>query len=341
MAQLNRTDIIAFTALSLDANQHQGLPYGIPPWWCYSIAEVSMFTLFFMCLVHASGKGLRDVMYLTGGLVFGILLEYLEVMLGNYRYGTFALMIGNAPFQVPLCIGAGWGIIMYTARLYTDHIQLPLLGAAAADTLIALCIDISMDVVAYRTHMWHWDWTPMQLNPLTAQWFGIPFGNFVGWQVVVFSYSSLSRYFENRICKRGSWSCSYVWIALISVCCSITVLFFSTGAFHWLSKHVRFLSVHRFIGITLMLFALVVNSWQKRLVPQTSLPKITMWVPGWFHLYFLSCFFVLGFYRENIWMTVAAIANGLTGCVFHLHLRKLTKNVEGLVDHPLPDKKEI
>jgi uncharacterized membrane protein len=108
------------------------------------------------------------------------------------------IMLGNAPLDIPLCIGLGWGAIMYTARLFTDCYQLPLWSVAALDTLLTISIDLSMDTVAYCLHMWHWNWTTSGLDPLTADWFGIPYGNF-GWLLVVFFYSSISRLLEKKL----------------------------------------------------------------------------------------------------------------------------------------------
>ncbi len=66
----------------------------------------------------------------------------------SYTYGHFHIMIGSSPHDLPLWVGAAWGIIMYTARLFSDYLGLPLLAAAALDTLLALNIDVSIDVVS-------------------------------------------------------------------------------------------------------------------------------------------------------------------------------------------------
>jgi|GEM_PF-5825848 len=136
-----------------------GIPYGVAPWWCFPLNEVCMYALMAVCFVHAVKSGKRTVAYLLGGLVFGLILEYLEVLSGSYTYGRFFIMLGRAPVEIPLCIGCGWAIILYSARLFSDAYKLPLLAAAALDTLLALNIDLSMDVVAYRLHMWHWYWS--------------------------------------------------------------------------------------------------------------------------------------------------------------------------------------
>ncbi len=182
---------------------YPGIPYGIAPAWCFPVCEWSLFVLLALCIVHASRRHREGVPYIVGGFLFGVLLEYMEVASHSYVYGRFTVMVGHAPLDVPLCIGAGWGIILYTSRLFSDSFSLPLLSAAALDTLLALNIDLSMDVVAYRLHMWHWFWKDTNLA-LTSQWFGIPYGNFNGWVTVVFCYSAFSRLFERLLLRRGS-----------------------------------------------------------------------------------------------------------------------------------------
>ena len=180
------------------------IPYPQAPVYCFPVMEICMYILFLLCLVHALKQGIRNVSYLLGGLLFGLILEYVNVISNmGYTYGKFIVMFGRAPFDIPLCVGIGWSIIMYTARLYSDSRNLPLWSSAAMDTLLAISIDLSMDTVAYRLHMWNWNWSGTGFNPLTADWFGVPFGNFFGWLMVVFFYSSISRLLERRFSRDG------------------------------------------------------------------------------------------------------------------------------------------
>src|SRR5580704_11498549 len=104
-----------------------GIPYGFAPAWCFPFVEGSVYVLFALCIVHAVRRG--GLIYLLGGFVFGVLLEYFEVVTDSYTYGHFHIMFGSAPHDLPVWIGAAWGIIMYTARLFSDYLHLPLLGA--------------------------------------------------------------------------------------------------------------------------------------------------------------------------------------------------------------------
>jgi Carotenoid biosynthesis protein len=298
-----------------------GIPYGPAPHWSFPAVELSIFLMFALCFVHAwRSSRHRAVPYLLGGFAFGLILEYLEVLSHSYTYGRFWLMLGHAPLDIPICIGAGWGIILYTSRLFSDALRLPMLGAAALDTLLALNIDLSMDVVAYRTHMWHWYWNFPSQNPLTAQWFGIPYGNFVGWITVVFCYSLFSRLFERLLARRpDAGIIRFTAIALLALIASQAVLLFTESfAFGWMSRTLHITSGKRLILFVVILLVLAIAGWRKRARPAFPIPAIATWVPCWFHAFFLTCFFGLGFYRENHWMTAIACANVAAGILIHL-----------------------
>src|SRR5664279_4765798 len=203
------------------------IPYPQAPAYCFPVMEICMYILFMLCLAHALKQGIRHVSYLLGGLLFGLILEYVNVISNmGYTYGKFIVMFGHAPFDIPLCVGIGWSIIMYTARLYSDSRKLPLWSSAALDTLLAISIDLSMYTVAYRLHMWNWNWSGTGLNPLTADWFGVPFGNFFGWLMVVFFYSSISRLLERRFSRGGQTkSIKFSLVPILAVLLSQVLLY--------------------------------------------------------------------------------------------------------------------
>ena len=311
------------------------IPYGAAPGWSFACAEWTMLLLLLLCGVDAVRRQRRGGLeYLLGGFLFGLLLEYMEVQSGSYTYGRFGWMLGRAPLAIPVCIGAGWGIILYTSRLFSDALKLPLVAAAALDTLLALNIDLSMDAVAYRMHMWHWYWAGTGLNPLKAQWFGVPYGNFVGWATVIFCYSAFSRLWERKLAPNGSadvvasepgavpergFHGRFVAVALLALVCSQAVLF-SLEAWVWafLRDHLGLSSGRRLLLIFAAMFMLTGLGWRKRAGVLGRVPVLAVWVPCWFHFYFLFCFVWFHFFRENAWMCAAAAANLAAGIVIHL-----------------------
>jgi len=296
-----------------------GIPYGTAPAWCLPVFEASMFGLLALCHGHAYRRHREALPYIVGGFGFGVLLEYMEVVSHSYIYGHFFLMVGSPPLNIPLCIGAGWGIILYTARLFSDALRLPLLAAAAFDALLALNIDLSMDVVAYRLHMWHWFWKDTSLS-LTSQWFGIPYGNFNGWITVVFCYSAFSRVFERFMARSHPGNITRrSFVAILALVCSLATLFGTENYLYpFLIQYLGMTSGIRLSLIVIALLLILAIGWRKRSVPMTFLPPIALWVPCWFHLFFAFCFFALGFYRESRWMMFTAMVNILIGFAIHI-----------------------
>lgn len=296
------------------------LPYGEAPVWCFPAFEFSMYLLFALCLLHAVKKDIGKLSYLIGGLLFGLLLEYVNVNADmGYVYGGFAVMFGKAPLNIPLCVGVGWGIIIYTARLFTDGLRLPLWASVCLDALLALSIDASMDAVAYRLHMWTWNWQDSGLNSLTAEWFGIPYGNFSGWLYVVFYYSLFNRLLERWLTGNGkAVGIKQAVIPLLSVLLSqagLWVTMVNIGGFlrqHGVTDGIRLLCT------LLLLGAVVAINWRKRRTGFSSPPAVAWLVPLWFHFYFFAGLFTGGFYKETIWLLVAGTVSLLLGVGLHV-----------------------
>lgn len=305
-----------------------GLPYPAAPAWVFPLTEVSVYLLLALCLWHAWKRGPRAVAYLIGGLTFGILLEYFEVASDSYTYGQFWVMIGRAPHDLPLWVGCAWGVILYTARLYSDALGLPRLAAASFDTLLALNIDLGIDVVAYRLHMWHWDWTPPR-NPLTSQWFGIPYGNFIGWITVVFCYSLFSRSFERWLYKRDDANSSRAAIvAAMAIFSSLAALIGSELLLYpVLTRFLGLTSGRRLLLEIALLVVFTVTGWRKRQSHGAIPHLLALWVPCWFHAQFAIFFVVFGFYRENPWLTAATCVNLAIGFALHTNWHGLRSDV--------------
>jgi uncharacterized membrane protein len=298
-----------------------GIPYTQAPYYCFPAAEICMYILFILCFVHAVKQGVRYISYLLGGLLFGVILEYVNVNSNmGYTYGKFMVMFGHPPLDIPLCIGIGWSIIMYTARIFSDSLRLPLWPSAALDALVAINIDLSMDTVAYRLHMWHWNWMGSGLNPLAADWFGVPFGNFFGWLMVVFFYSSISRIMERAFLHQmKARTLKFAVVPLISVLLSQVFLFTMLKYIDvFLHDQFGITSLHRFITFLIALIGITVWGIRRRKAGDASLPVISWLVPLWFHLFFFTWLFIGGFYRENVWLAVAATLNVLLGVGIHI-----------------------
>jgi len=163
----------------------------------YLAIEIAVYILAALTLRHAGKIGPRRVGEFMAALLYGILLEKLTMWQAqNYGYGRFAIMVGS----VPLAIGVGWGLILYSAMATSDYLQLPSPVRPLLDALLALHIDLNMDPVANRIGMWIYE--------PGGSWFGVPYGNFFGWLAAVISFSACMRYLRQHTpwrVSRGRW----------------------------------------------------------------------------------------------------------------------------------------
>lgn len=243
--------------------------------------ELLMLVLLGLCAHHAwQAGGPSRLWQLLAGVIFGLLLEWATIQqLHAYQYGQFALMLG----EVPVGIGIGWGVIIYSARLFSDATSLPVWARPVLDALIALNIDLSMDAIAIRLGMWDWG------RGLTYNYFGVPYANFWAWFWVVFSFSAGIRLLARPNNRAGRWlgPAGAVLIGVIGVLTTnraITSLV--PGAWR--------LPV---IALTLGSALLVVLVLRPRLHTRPT-PALVFWVPFGFHVYFISAGLLSGVIRQ-------------------------------------------
>src|ERR1700750_1554185 len=125
---------------------YYGMPYGAAPAFCFPLTEVCVYILLIICIWHSLRHNGKYLGFMLGGIVFGLLLEFVDVyFLRGYTYGWFMIMLGKQPHVIPMWIGVGRGIIMYSSRLFTNQWGLPGFAAAAFDAFLAINIDLTMD----------------------------------------------------------------------------------------------------------------------------------------------------------------------------------------------------
>lgn len=160
----------------------------------FFLFEIAMILLFAFSLKHAVKEGKKSVILLLSGIVYGVLLEWATIQqLDAYEYGRFYIMIDD----VPLMIGVGWGVILYSVLLFSNATTLPWYSRPVLDGVLALNIDLAMDAVAIRFGMWDWG------LPMNEGFFGVPFENFWAWFWVISGFSLAFRFLE-RTLKKGS-----------------------------------------------------------------------------------------------------------------------------------------
>ena len=264
----------------------------------YFLFEMLVFGLFAVCFIHGClVHGLRNSklpgvavgLELLVFVLYGLTFESIAVAAGFYTYAPFAFRIWHAP----LVIGVGWAIIGYAVMGFSDSLNLPQWAKPFLDALLALLIDLGMDVVAIRDvynfsgetlGMWNWG------VPLNEMWFGVPYANFMAWWLVIFIMSASLR--------SGRYGCGWYgkrWLAWVY---PVAALFVALGVFLFLlltfTEAFTLTTLLLLVGLSLVVTAASLRGRQRRLSWHTDYPVFL--VPLVFHLFFLGLLLVRGLY---------------------------------------------
>src|SRR6266498_3855676 len=155
----------------------------------FILFELIIYIQLALCFFHAWKQGTANLLRLFAGIIYGVSLELATIrQLHAYQYGEFLIMV----LDVPLCIGIGWGCIIYSAMEFSDASSVRYWARPVLDGLLALNIDLALDAVAIRLGFWDWG------QGLKFQYFGVPYANFWAWFWVVFSFSLGYRLLAHR-----------------------------------------------------------------------------------------------------------------------------------------------
>jgi hypothetical protein len=287
--------------------------------WVKVIFELLAYVCLGLCAWHAWGMGaLRRarLIELSVGVGYGVSLETLTILqLHAYQYGHFLVMLG----PVPLCIGVDWGVILYSAMSFADTLTWPRWATPALVGLLGLNIDLSMDAVAIRQDMWHWN-----LLSLDSQWFGVPWANFYAWFIVLCSASALfwlARPLTARACWRGPLAALGAYLGSLLILAGLDELVVrydrTPGAIFWLFPALL-------IGAGLVVA--VVGAWvawrggrgQESAEPPSRHSLIPAIAPFYFHAIFIAALIVSGIATQlpallAVALTMLAISLALHG----------------------------
>ena len=170
----------------------------------FGLVEVVMLVLFALSARFAYRSGGRQrLVELLSAVPFGLLLEQGDIKIfGSYAYSQgFFIKLGS----VPVAIALAWAMIITSSMFMSDRLRIPQRLAPFADAVFAILLDLSLDAIAIRQGLWHWN------IPLNAGFFGVPAGNYYGWLFVAFGFSAWTRWVRARGGARSSWS----WLQLL------------------------------------------------------------------------------------------------------------------------------
>jgi len=170
----------------------------------FGLVEVVMLVLFVLSARFAYRSGGRQrLIELLSAVPFGLLLEEGDIKIfGSYAYNQgFFLKLGS----VPLAIALAWAMIITSSMFMSDRLGISPRLAPFADAVLAILLDLSLDTIAIRQGLWHWN------IPLHAGFFGVPAGNYYGWLFVAFGFSAWTRWVRARAATRPPQS----WLQLL------------------------------------------------------------------------------------------------------------------------------
>ena len=274
----------------------------------FLVFELALYALFIACLWHARRQGISRVWELTFSVFYGVLLEWMTIQqISAYHYGNFLVMIDGAP----LCIGIGWAVIIYSGMEYVSRIDLAGFARPFLVGFMALNIDLACDAIAIRMGFWTW------AIPPESQWFGVPWGNFWAWYIVVISFSGLLYAFQTLGWRTSSnaWKrWGYVPLATLA---SIIILALTNYLFVY-EFGADGISGLLSMGFLLQVGALIVILYRPKIVASPHIDWVVLAVPLVFHLYFNWFGFRNGYYQQHPVLGVMGITMLLIGLLAHI-----------------------
>lgn len=233
--------------------------------------------------------GRRRLLELLSAVPFGLLLEQGDIAIfGSYAYNQgFFIKLG----AVPVAIALAWAMLITSSMYMSDALGIPPRLAPMADATFTILLDLSLDAIAIRQGLWHWN------IPLDQGFFGVPAGNFYGWLFVAFGFSAWTRIVRGWV--TGSKAPSWLQL-LMPIPAYLTLLV----------ALVPFIVVQQaFFGgptggfppllLTLAVFAAVSARWLLR--SRASLPRpwsMPLLPRLTFHIYFLATGALLGIFQR-------------------------------------------
>lgn len=274
----------------------------------FIVFEILTLSLFLACLWHAFRQSRQKVLEIIFAFVFGVFLEWMTIQqLEAYHYGDFFLMLDGAP----ICIGLGWAVIIYSGMEFVRNLEMPDFARPFLVGLLALNLDLAMDAVAIRLGFWHW------MIDLNQQWFGVPWGNFWAWFIVVVSYSAFIYWFRHKLSQRNSSVLEWIY-PLISFLGAVLVLGITNYIFVYVFSSTELVSALS-MSLIILSGAVVLYVVKPHFVQELHFDKTIFWVPFTFHLFFTFFGFATGIYSQLPILAVIGLSMFALGLGIHLY----------------------
>jgi len=256
----------------------------------FVLLEFFSTVLFILCIYHSLKRSKKHLAELLIMVVYAILLESISVTKGGYIYGDFLLKI----FGVPIAVGFGWGVIIYTSLATVDKLNISQKIRPFLVTLLALNIDFSMDPIAIKEGLWSFTYTE-------GFWFGVPSGNFIGWFIVVFCFSYFIYYYR----RNQKYKYFYPVLSMIFSIIILTTYGLFQGGVLWyiFCDDKYFFAI--FIILIIISIAYILLKIGK-IKKDNNVDWIVLFIPAAFHFYFLILLIIRD-YRITVLIFVSLV----------------------------------
>jgi uncharacterized membrane protein len=260
----------------------------------FLIVEIGAYILALLVLNHARREGIYMVFTILGGILFGFLVEYTEVrQTHSYSYGQFLIMLGGI---IPLAVCVGWGLIIYAAVETSNRLQIPVLLRPLLDGLLALSIDLNLDPIAVSLGFWQWEETGL--------YFGIPSGNFIGWFVVVASFSALLHLGRRWLPpdEQGLWGQAGLPLVVTPTALLLTYLIFEL--------YERLALVDQATAVLLLIVSLntvAVFSYWRTFQRDYAFAPFVLATPLYFHVYCIGAYIFAAIFSQSLLLALALL----------------------------------
>ncbi len=273
----------------------------------FVIFELLTIGLFVACIWHAARQKKEKVIEIIFALVFGVFLEWMTIQqLEAYHYDEFFLMLDGAP----ICIGLGWAVIIYSGMEFVKQLQMPDYARPFLVGLLALNLDLAMDAIAIRLGFWHW------VIDLNQQWFGVPWGNFWAWFIVVVSYSGFLYWFRHKLSQKPSRWLQWVY-PLFAFLGATLILAITNYIFAYVFSGTELVSALS-MSLIILTGAVVLYVVKPKFKENTKFDITIFMVPLTFHLFFTFFGFTAGFYADLPILAVIGLSMFAVGIGAHL-----------------------
>lgn len=263
--------------------------------------EIVITAFFILCVYHSFKRGKNFLIELITISIYGLLLEILGISMSNsYIYGDFTLKI----FEAPISVSLAWGVIIYTAMVTVERLEVGQKARPFMVALLALNIDLSMDAIAIREGLWMWE------KEASFFWFDVPSVNFLSWFIVAFSFSFFIYYFrKNKKVKK--------FYPILCLFLSLIILFLvEIFQILWLLPTINDSYIIFVIVIYICVISLIIVVLKKGVLKKNNnLDFISSFLPIGFHLYFLLLLLFSDY--KTLELVIVSLSMTLIGIYVH------------------------